>query len=249
MDIWEANNAATQMTPHTCSGTGSFLCSSSACAKGGVCDQNGCGINPFASGSKSFYGPGKTVDTRRPFTVVTQFISANNSTTGALSTIRRMYVQDGQMIESAPTQNGTVSSLAAGVGTITQDFCADRGNSTSDFIRLGGIRGMGESLNRGMVLIFSIWDAPGDFMTWLDSGSAGPCSATQGDPRIIMMNNSDAAVTFSNIRWGDIGSTVKMAANGSELVSAVAVNDAVGLRAGPASLLAAGALLFGYLLL
>ncbi len=250
MDVWEANNAATQMTPHTCSSSGSVLCSGSACGNtNGVCDKDGCGINPFASGAKSFYGAGKTVDTTRPFTVVTQFISDNNSTTGNLVTIRRIYVQNGRMIESAPTQNGSVSSLAAGVGTITEDFCAARGNSTSDFVRLGGLRGMGESLARGMVLIFSIWDAPGDFMTWLDSGSSGPCSATQGDPRVIMMNNSNAAVTFSNIRWGDIGSTIKMSANGSELFSAVAVNDAAGVRAWPTSLLAVAALVFGYLLI
>ncbi len=50
-----------------------------------------------------------------------------------------------------------------------------------------------------MVLIFSIWNSPGDFMTWLDSGNAGPRSATAGDPKLIVAADPDVSVTFSNI--------------------------------------------------
>ncbi|KIH86576.1 endo-beta-1,4-glucanase celB [Sporothrix brasiliensis 5110] len=219
MDIWEANNAATAMTPHTCSDAGLFQCTGDACGRGAAaaCDKNGCGINPYRAGAKNFYAPGGSVDTSKPFTVVTQFLTSDNATTGSLAQIRRLYIQSGKMVSSATkSSNGSttsLSSLATGFGTITEDFCTQ--NGATDFVRLGGLQGMGKSLARGMVLIFSIWDAPGDFMTWLDSGEAGPCSATQGDPKIIAMNNSDAAVTFSNIRWGDIGSTIKMSPNGS----------------------------------
>jgi cellulase len=66
---------------------------------------------------------------------------------------------------------------------------------------------MGEALGRGMVPVFSIWDDPGLWMHWLDSDGAGPCGGTEGDPAFIQANYPNTAVTFSKIRWGDIGST------------------------------------------
>ncbi|KAK6532086.1 endoglucanase 1 [Orbilia ellipsospora] len=66
---------------------------------------------------------------------------------------------------------------------------------------------MGQALARGMVLIFSIWNDAGQNMNWLDSGSSGPCSSTEGNPSTILANNPGTHVIFSNIRWGDIGST------------------------------------------
>jgi cellulase len=66
---------------------------------------------------------------------------------------------------------------------------------------------MGKALERGMVLAMSIWNDPGQFMNWLDSGSAGPCNATEGNPALIEANDPTTSVTFSDIRIGDIGST------------------------------------------
>lgn len=211
MDIWEANSMANALTPHTCSRVGSFLCAGEECGKTevGVCDKNGCGINPFATGSKDFYGPGMTVDTSKPFTVVTQFLTADNSSTGELSEIRRLYIQNGNVIENAPVS----TNEAAVAGAVTQDFCS--ASNASSFLRLGGMSGMGASLARGMVLIFSIWNSEGDFMNWLDSGNAGPCSNTSGDPALIVANNPEVSVTFSNIRWGDIGSTFNTSTAGT----------------------------------
>lgn len=193
---------ATVLTPHPCSGVGSFLCAGDECTKAGVCDHDGCGINPFRSGSKNFYGPGMTVDTSKPFTVVTQFLTADNTSTGTLSEIRRLYVQDGKVIENAPLN---MDDVADGPGAVTQDFCT--AVNSSAFLRLGGMEVMGQSLARGMVLIFSIWNSDGDFMNWLDSGESGPCSNTSGNPELILADNPELSVTFSNIRWGDIGST------------------------------------------
>ncbi|OAA66765.1 Glycoside hydrolase, family 7 [Niveomyces insectorum RCEF 264] len=247
MDVWEANNAANAMTPHTCSSAGPFLCTGAACGNtnAAVCDKDGCGINPYRSGATAFYGPGGAVDTTRPFTVVTQFLAAGNTTNGQLTSIRRMYIQDGRMIMSATRSSPNGSPPGA-------DYCTQ--NGAPSFVRLGGLQGMGQALARGMVLVFSIWDAPGDFMTWLDSGSAGPCSATQGNPTIIAGNNSDAAVTFSNIRWGDIGSTIRMNANGTVLRDAAATTSGAALAvpaAGslPFTVLGGLALVFGYLLM
>ncbi|KAK3693144.1 concanavalin A-like lectin/glucanase domain-containing protein [Podospora appendiculata] len=208
MDIWEANSQATAYTPHTCSSPGSFLCdpAAGACNKTtGVCDKDGCGINAFGLGATSFYGPGLTVDTSRPFTVITQFLTADNTTSTPLIEIRRLYLQDNKLIpNTATTTNAAIQTLPGGfAGAITQDYCAARG--AKDFTRLGGLEGMGQSLARGMVLVFSLWNSPGDFMSWLDGGSNGPCNATAGDPRDIVRMSPEVSVTFSNVRWGDVG--------------------------------------------
>ncbi|KAK0640704.1 concanavalin A-like lectin/glucanase domain-containing protein [Cercophora newfieldiana] len=210
MDIWEANSRATVFTPHTCAGIGSFLCSGDECLRtamgSGVCDKNGCGINPYGLGNMRFYGPGLTVDSSRPFTVVTQFVSSDGTANGELSEIRRVYVQDGRVIPTpAETTDPSLGELDGFDGAITQEYC--QAKNSSDFLRLGGMRGMGESLKRGMVLIFSIWNSEGDFMEWLDSEDNGPCNATEGDPANIVRNMPEVSVTFSNVRWGDIGST------------------------------------------
>ncbi len=211
MDIWEASSVATVYTPHVCNRPSSFLCAGDECdrtaAGSGVCDKNGCGLNTYNLGAQKFYGPGLSVDTSKPFTVVTQFLTNDNTTTGTLAEIRRLYIQGGRVIPStSETTNTGVSKIPGGYkGTITQDYCSAR--NTSDFNRLGGLAGMGASLARGMVLIFSIWNSPGDFMSWLDSGNNGPCNATEGDPKRIVEQTPDVSVTFSNIRWGDIGST------------------------------------------
>jgi cellulase len=206
MDIWEANAAATQLAPHTCNQTGLYECSGTECGADGVCDKNGCGQNPYALGNKGFYGDDMTVDTGRPFTVVTQFVSdsPSNATTKTLSQIRRLYVQDGKVIQNAAVNVTGQPSI----DYVDDDYCS--ANGASKFESLGGVSGMGDALSRGMVLIFSIWWDTGSYMTWLDSGNAGPCNATEGNPTIIQQIQPDPAVTFSNIKWGEIGSTYGM---------------------------------------
>ncbi|KAJ9165308.1 Glycoside hydrolase family 7 protein [Coniochaeta hoffmannii] len=168
MDILEANSMATAMTPHPCNGNN--------------CDKSGCGYNPYASGQRNFWGPGKTVDTSRPFTVVTQFAASG----GRLSQITRKYVQNGRQI--------------GGGGTISN--CGSEGST-------GGLAGMGQALGRGMVLAMSIWNDPAQQMAWLDSGNNGPCTSGQGSPSNIQSQHPDTHVVFSNIKWGDIGSTTQ----------------------------------------
>jgi len=165
MDILEANSLATAMTPHPC--------------KGSTCDKGGCGYNPYAQGQRSFWGPGMTVDTSKPFTVLTQFTSNG----GTLSQITRSYIQNGNKINS-----GTIST------------CGNVGLA-------GGLAGMGQALGSGMVLAMSIWNDPTQQMSWLDSGVNGPCAMGQGTPANIQSQNPNTHVIFSNIRWGDIGST------------------------------------------
>jgi cellulase len=84
-------------------------------------------------------------------------------------------------------------------------FCTNNGAKT--FMNLGAMKGMGQSMSRGMVLAMSIWWDEGGFMNWLDSGDAGPCSATEGDPKVITTIEKKPSVVFSQIKWGEIGST------------------------------------------
>ncbi|KAK5659046.1 hypothetical protein OQA88_1133 [Cercophora sp. LCS_1] len=150
--------------------------------KGNNCDKGGCGYNPYGSGQRGFYGVGKTVDTSKPFTAVTSFVA----TGGRLSRIERKYVQGGRTINSP----GRIES------------CGSEGST-------GGMVGMGQALGRGMVLAMSIWNDAAQNMAWLDSGNNGPCRTGEGTPDNIRGKAPDTHVVFSNIRWGDIGSTTK----------------------------------------
>jgi cellulose 1,4-beta-cellobiosidase len=216
MDVWEANSVSTAYTPHPCTVSGQTRCSGTECSS--FCDQPGCDFNSFRMGDKSFYGKGLTVDTSKKITVVTQFITADGTATGALSEIRRLYVQDGKIIQNSKTN---VSGMAA-YDSITEQFCAAQKTAFKDenvFAAKGGFTNMGKAFDNGMVLVMSIWDDHAANMLWLDSnyptsGSAstpgiarGTCATTSGVPSDVETNSPNASVTYSNIRFGDIGST------------------------------------------
>jgi cellulase len=203
MDIWEANSRSNQIAPHTCNKESLFTCSGTEeCGPKGVCDKYGCGDNPYLHrNDKLYYGPGLKVDTTKPFTVVTQFPAKND----VLQAIVRKYVQNGVVIENASINI-----------TMDQPFCDAQGGA-EQFNALGGLKGMGGALSRGMVLALSIWWDEGGFMTWLDAGNAGPCNATEGDPKVIRQIEKAPTVTFSKIKWGEIGSTFGGAAQNTTM--------------------------------
>merc|ERR1712061_296214 len=72
-------------------------------------------------------------------------------------------------------------------------------------------------MEKGMVLVMSLWDDHKTNMLWLDStdpvGSSAPgaargsCSTDSGKPDDVESNAPDSSVTYSNIRFGEIGST------------------------------------------
>ncbi|KAG8629826.1 hypothetical protein KVT40_001445 [Elsinoe batatas] len=194
MDIWEANSRATHLAPHPCNQTGLYAGNPAESAFDGICDKNGCGHNPARLGAKDYYGYGKNVDTNKPITVVTQFPA---DASGKLVGYRRLYIQDGKQINSVKTIPYFES--------FDDDFCASVGSTR--YMDLGATEQMGNALTRGMVLAISIWADEGGFMNWLDSGDAGPCNATEGDPKIIRQVQPDTEVTFSAFKWGEIGST------------------------------------------
>ncbi|CAK4101573.1 unnamed protein product [Aphanomyces euteiches] len=176
MDIWEANKFANAFTPHPCMTDNIFTCSQDC----NSCDKGGCGVNPYGA-NHQFYGPGSsyTVDTTKPFSVVTQFITDDNTANGNLVQINRFYVQNGKNIASEQQ--------------ITNSFC----NQNSVSVANGGLKAMGRALKTGMALAISVWT--GD-MAWLDSGANGPCPSS---PPTV----TSASYSMTNIRVGDIGST------------------------------------------
>ncbi|KAI0778793.1 cellobiohydrolaseI, partial [Trametes elegans] len=223
MDIWEANSMGAAVTPHVCSVQGQTRCEGNDCGDGdnrygGICDKDGCDFNSWRMGDQTFLGPGKTVDTSKKFTVVTQFLTEGNSTSGNLKEIRRLYVQDGKVIANSKTK---IPGLDA-YDSITDDFCnaqKEAFGDTNSFEKLGGLKQMGASFEKGMVLVMSIWDDHEARMLWLDSAypldkdpsqpgvSRGPCDRSSGEPNDVESNSPDATVIFSNIKTGPIGST------------------------------------------
>ena len=184
-------------------------------------------------GDTTFLGSGLTVDTSKPFTVVTQFITSDNTTTGTLSEIRRIYVQNGKVIQNS---NVNVPGIDA-VNSITENFCAQQKSvfgDTNYFDQKGGLKQVGEALTAGMVLSLSLWDDHAANMLWLDSDyptdksasspgvARGTCATTSGVPADVESQVPNSSVTFSNIKWGSIGSTFSGTTSSSSSVSSSA---------------------------
>ncbi|KAH8830310.1 glycoside hydrolase [Flagelloscypha sp. PMI_526] len=224
MDIWEANSMAAAYTPHVCSGDGSQTqCEGTDCGDGdqrydGICDKDGCDFNSYRMGDPSFLGKGKTIDTNSKFTVVTQFLTADNSTSGQLSEIRRLYVQNGKVVANSKT---AIDGMDA-YDSVTDDFCAAQKTAfgdTNSFADRGGLAVMGNAFKAGMVLVMSVWDDHAAHMLWLDSQypldkdpstpgvTRGECATDSGVPEEVETESPGAKVTFSNIKYGPIGST------------------------------------------
>lgn len=244
MDIWEANSISTAYTPHPCTNNAQHSCNGDACGGtysadryAGDCDPDGCDFNSYRQGNTSFYGPGKTVDTNSKITVcrrlsappppclplisslqvVTQFITDSGTASGTLKEIKRFYVQNGKTI---PNSESTIAGVSG--NSITSEYCTAQKSvfgDTTSFQDQGGLAGMSQALNAGMVLVMSVWDDHHSNMLWLDSSypvdadaskpgiARGTCSTDSGAPEDVESSAADAYVVYSNIKVGDIGST------------------------------------------
>eukprot|EP00927_Polykrikos_kofoidii_P056415 TRINITY_DN50531_c0_g1_i1.p1 TRINITY_DN50531_c0_g1~~TRINITY_DN50531_c0_g1_i1.p1 ORF type:complete len:538 (-),score=70.65 TRINITY_DN50531_c0_g1_i1:137-1552(-) len=220
MDLWEANSVSAAVTPHPCKVDSLFRCEGADCEKNAKCDSAGCDFNSWRLGDENFFGKGDSfaVDSSKPFTVVTQFVTADGTDEGDLIEIRRHYVQNGKKIENSKASwpgLGNMSSLTDASCKSTKQVFGD----VDSFTQMGGMKKMGESLGRGMVLVLSIWDDLDDHMLWLDSNdpadqpaskpgvSRGSCPVTSGNPPDVRSKNPGAYVTFSSLKYGEIGST------------------------------------------
>ncbi|ETS78211.1 putative 1,4-beta-D-glucan cellobiohydrolase B [Pestalotiopsis fici W106-1] len=221
MDIWEANKISTAYTPHPCKNNAQHSCSGDACGGtysstryAGDCDPDGCDFNSYRQGVKDFYGPGMTVDTGSKFSVVTQFIKGSS---GDLESIKRYYVQNGKLI---PNSESTISGTSG--NEINTAYCSAQKTAfgdTDDFSGKGGLKQMGAALDKGMVLVMSVWDDHYANMLWLDSSypldkdastpgiARGSCDTTSGVPADVESKQASDQVIYSNIRFGPINST------------------------------------------
>ncbi|CAK0797806.1 unnamed protein product [Prorocentrum cordatum] len=227
VDIFEANMRSAALSMHTCSNPGAEKCSGLECGPGshgdssrslGKCDRDGCDWNDYRLGNKTFFGPGADyqVDTTKPMTVTTQFLTSDGTDEGELVEIRRSYKQNGKTIEIP-----SPSLVDESASSMTDDFCEKQKTTfgdPADFQDRGGLKATGDALDRGMVLVMSIWDdTSGADMDWLDGtypqkstdlgAERGTCQPGKGSPEQVRKSSPDAYVKFSNIRVGAIGTT------------------------------------------
>jgi len=230
LDLWEANVAGNAFTNHPCDEkiVGAYRCEGTECGDNasderydGVCDKDGCDFNPWRMGDKTFYGEGSdfTIDTTKPLTYITQFITHDGTDTGDLVEIRRVWVQDGQVIENTLSSTpGTTQDW----DSVNDQMCAEFKTAFEDMDdhgEKGGLKAMGDSMDRGHVLVMSMWDDHDANMLWLDSDypldkdpsvpgvSRGPCPTDSGDPADMESNYPDATVKYFNVKIGPLGST------------------------------------------
>lgn len=226
MDIWEANSISSAYTPHVCKTDGQYRCEGVECGDAddrynGVCDKDGCDFNAFRNGNTTFFGPGSSfaLDSTKPMTVVTQFITSDGTDNGDLTEIKRVYVQNGKVV---PQSMSSVKSFDKQYNSVSDDYCNSQKTAfgdKNDFQAKGGLKAMGDSMEKGMVLVMSLWDDYAVHMLWLDSTypptkpttdpgvARGTCSVDSGNPTDVEANHPDASVTYSNIKVGTIGST------------------------------------------
>ena len=82
------------------------------------------------------------------------------------------------------------------------------------------MQALGEHSDKGMVLVMSLWDDHAANMLWLDSDyplnkpatapgvARGTCSTSSGKPADVEANAADSYVSYGNIKYGEIGSTI-----------------------------------------
>jgi len=227
LDIWEANSVASAFTLHPCNTVGNVRCEGVDCGDNasderykGICDKDGCDFHHWRLGDQKYFGPGEDfqVNTDKPMTVVTQFITHDGTDTGDLVEMRRIYLQDGKIIENSLTNIDGVDAT----DSINEKMCdqvKEAFGDEPDFQRKGGMNAFSKSMENGMVLVLSLWDDFEAHMLWLDSDypldkdpsepgvNRGPCSTDSGNPPDLQEEVPHAFVKFSNLRVGTLGST------------------------------------------
>ncbi|KAI9630155.1 hypothetical protein KEM48_012185 [Puccinia striiformis f. sp. tritici PST-130] len=184
-------------------------CTGALCGDGegnrykGLCDKDGCDFASYRWGATEFYGKGKKVDTSKKMTVTTQFVTKDNTDRGELSEIRRVYVQDGKVIQNEAVKIKGMAKPTA--DSLTEEFCTANKQMTGDenhFGKNGGLKRLGDSMAKGMSA-----DTFG--------AKRGTCEANTGDPTTVRAANPDASVTFSNVKIGPIVKVAADAAGGT----------------------------------
>jgi len=229
IDLWEANKISTAFTMHSCATPNDeqYRCQGTDCGDNGetrfkgVCDKNGCDIQSYRLKEHMFYGPGSefAVDSTKPVTVTTQFLTDDGTDSGTINEVKQFYTQNGKTVEHPSySVNGNKHS------SITEEFCADWVGETKDgtnFKEKGGMKAVDTIFATGGVLVMSLWDDHYANMLWLDAkypieadcdkspgACRGTCSVTSGSPADVETDLANATVKFSGIKYGKIGTTI-----------------------------------------
>ncbi|KAG8915490.1 hypothetical protein FRC02_004499 [Tulasnella sp. 418] len=211
IDLWEGNSISNAFTHHPCQISEQYRCQDTECNE--ICDKDGCDFNSYRNGATTFYGPGRTVNSNNKFTVITQFHTVDGTDTGTLSEIRRLYVQNGVVIQNSQLQLPGIGSY----NSITENYCYFQKIAFNDpdyFSQYGGFQ-VDSALDKGLVLAMSISDDPDTNMLPLDGqwplDSTGPGTARGTCPTSLDYAETQAiqaanSVAFSNIKFGPINS-------------------------------------------
>jgi cellulose 1,4-beta-cellobiosidase len=162
-------------------------------------------LNSWWMSDKTFYGQEKTVDTKSPFVVVTQFVGS------PVKEIKCKYVQNGKVIEKSKVNiSGKYS-----VNSVTDAFCDQQNkpfDDSHDFKNKGGVTKLGTVLDSSMVLVLVLWrlwlnsDYPTNKAASTPGVSRGPCPTSSGTPDDMKSKSPDATVVYGNIKFGAIAS-------------------------------------------
>jgi cellulose 1,4-beta-cellobiosidase len=153
-------------------------------------------------------------------TVVTQFVQGTvNGVANQVKEIKRLYVQDGEVIYSPSMEITKEDGSKYTFDSISDDMCAETKTwmgEDNHWQTLGGMTQMNKAFEHGMVLVMSLWDDTSVNMKWLDgtfgtgNGSVrGRCNNDEErTPEWLRKNKPNSKVAFKNIRFGkELGST------------------------------------------
>jgi cellulose 1,4-beta-cellobiosidase len=217
-DIWNSNAHSFSMSSKPCVSLDYKICRQPYCdpekSQADIlqanCDKQGCNFNPYRLGNTNFYGRGKTVDTRKKFTVVTQFRESG---------ITQYFVQNGKKIKRPAPKDASLGKS----GDLTESYCDNMFNLFAErnrFVEVGGWEQQNTFLRKPMVLTMALGHDSWAWNLWLDSRYPtdgdptapgvvrGPCSIDDHEPLHLQEKWPSAKVAWSNIRFGPIGSTV-----------------------------------------
>jgi len=207
--LWRANAQDASLSMHPCSFDGAARCEGGACgsdASRSLCEgEGGCELPAQGGSGDDLFGDGGFVDTTRPFTVVTRFLTDDGSDKGQLSAVQRLFVQDGRVI------GGGVDADEISVSPqLTEAYCRDQAAASGQSKTWNGrrLQTLGKALDRGMVMVLALEDETG-----LTNHSAGghrlrPCPVDSGEPA-ARAAYAESMVSYWGFRHGPIGSTVQ----------------------------------------
>jgi cellulose 1,4-beta-cellobiosidase len=218
-DVINANNASYNMASKPCVDLDYTVCTVNECdlnmvlypERGFPCDAFGCEYQPYRLGNTDFYGQHKTVDTTKNYTVVTRFEEHK---------ITQFFVQNGKRIDlPSPAAKGFPQDNG-----ITEEYCNIKPSVFAEADRFNVVGGFHQhlaALKQPMVLTLTITDDYWVHNLWLDSkwpvdmgagegAERGPCSPEGNDPDEVMEDRYRAQAVWSNIRFGPVGSTIKI---------------------------------------